>query len=78
MGYYIDDNTNDWYGKELQPGAYIRHGYSVKYLCQCHATSTYNCSLVQPSFVQCIDGDWTNGGPFCRESMSYHFFSTYI
>ncbi|CAF4216479.1 unnamed protein product [Rotaria socialis] len=70
IGYYIDDNTNDWYGKELQTGAYIRHGYSIKYLCQCQSTSVYNCSLVQPAFVQCIDGEWTNGGPHCRERIS--------
>lgn len=67
VGYYMDDNTNEWYGKELQPGAYIRHGYSIKYQCQCPAKYSLNCSFMQPIATQCIDGQWTNDGPQCRE-----------
>ena len=63
----MDDNSNEWYGKELQPGAYIRHGYSIKYQCQCPAKFHQNCSFIQPILTQCADGHWTNGGPHCRE-----------
>jgi hypothetical protein len=63
----MDDNSNEWYGKELQPGAYIRHGYSIKYQCQCPAKFHPNCSFIQPILTQCVDGHWTNGGPHCRE-----------
>lgn len=78
IGYYMDDNTNEWYGKELQPGAYIRHGYSIKYQCQCPAKYSLNCSFIQPIATQCVDGQWTHNGPQCREgqwtrwSMSPH------
>jgi hypothetical protein len=69
IGYYMDDINNEWYGKELQPGAYIRHGYTIKYQCQCQFKSIQNCSLIKPLFIQCIDGQWTNGGPHCREGL---------
>jgi hypothetical protein len=67
IGYYIDDSQDEWYGKELQPGAYIRHGYTIKYRCQCPAKSIQNCSVINPLSIQCVDGQWTNGGPQCRE-----------
>lgn len=73
IGYYMDDNTNEWYGKELQPGAYIRHGYSIKYQCQCPAKFHQNCSFIQPILTQCADGHWTNGGPHCREGTNALF-----
>ena len=63
----MDDEDNERYGKELQPGAYIRHGYSIKYQCQCPWKSTFNCSTIKPSSTQCRDGQWTNDGPQCRE-----------
>lgn len=67
VGYFMDDSTNEWYGKELRPGAYIRHGYTIKYQCQCPSKLIERCSLIQPSFIQCLDGQWSNGGPYCRE-----------
>ena len=67
--YYMDDMNNEWYGKELQPGAYIRHGHSIKYKCQCVLKSIQNCSSIKPSFTQCVDGQWTNSGPQCREGI---------
>jgi hypothetical protein len=73
MGYYMDDHNNEWYGKEIQPGAYIRHGNSIKYQCQCSMKFTQNCSLIKPVVIQCIDGQWTNGGPYCRDGILYCF-----
>ncbi|UJR30906.1 hypothetical protein I4U23_018416 [Adineta vaga] len=69
VGYFMDDSTNEWYGKELQPGAYIRHGYTIKYQCQCPSKFAEKCSLIKPSFIQCLDGQWTNDGPYCREEI---------
>ena len=69
VGYYMDDSTNEWYGKELQPSAYIRHGYTIKYQCQCPTELIQKCSLIKPAFIQCVDGQWTNGGPHCREGI---------
>jgi hypothetical protein len=69
IGFYMDDINNELYGKELQPGAYIRHGYSIKYQCQCQLKSIQNCSIIKPLFIQCIDGQWTNGGPQCRNGI---------
>jgi len=74
IGYYMDDSTNQWYGKELQPGAYIRHGYTIKYQCQCPSKFIQNCSLIKPAFIQCVDGQWTNGGPHCKEGICLFFF----
>lgn len=65
----MDDINNELYGKELQPGSYIRHGYSVKYQCQCPIKSSPNCSAIKPLFIQCIDGRWSNSGPHCREGI---------
>jgi hypothetical protein len=67
IGYYMDEDTNEWYGKELQSGTYIRNGHSIKYQCQCHSKSIQNCSLNKPAFTQCMDGQWTNGGPYCQK-----------
>ncbi len=69
IGYYMDDINNELYGKELQPGAYIRHGYSIKYQCQCQLKSIQNCSVIKPLFIQCTDGQWINGGPQCRDGI---------
>jgi len=65
----MDDMNNEWYGKELQPGAYIRHGYTIKYKCQCSSKSIQNCSSIKPLFTQCVDGQWTNGSPHCRKGI---------
>jgi len=62
----MDDTSNGWHGKELHAGAYIRHGVIIKYQCQC----LKNCTNPKSSFVQCLDGQWTHGGPFCREGNS--------
>lgn len=82
----MDDLTNEWYGKELQAGAYVRHGSTIKYQCQCSAKSSSNCSSSKTSFTQCLDGQWTNNGPHCREGMKemlicsvrVHFFMFFI
>ena len=78
IGYYMDDNTNEWYGKELQAGAFIRHGYTIKYQCQCPAKYSPNCSLMQPVSTQCLDGQWTNDGPQCREGLFQMIISDLI
>jgi hypothetical protein len=78
IGYYMDDNTNEWHGKELQPGAYIRHGYSVKYQCQCPSKSRDNCSLIKPGYMQCVDGQWTNNGPHCQEGICFIFLFFFL
>jgi hypothetical protein len=73
LSYYMDDNTNEWYGKELKPGAFIRHGHSIKYQCQCSTKLHSNCAVLQPMLTQCIDGQWTQGGPQCRDGRhNYH------
>ena len=74
IAYYMDDMTNEWYGKELQAGAYIRHGSTIKYQCQCSTKSMQNCSSSKPSFTQCLDGQWTNNGPQCREGRTREIF----
>lgn len=63
IGYYMDDISNERHEKELHAGAYIRHGSTIKYQCQC----LKNCTNFKTSFVQCSDGQWMNGGPSCRE-----------
>ncbi len=82
IGYYLDDNTNEGHGKELQPGAYIRHGFSVKYQCQCQSKSKEDCSLIKSGFIQCIDGQWTNNAPLCREGiyfiLEFYFLVIYL
>lgn len=65
----MDDINSDLYGKELQPGTYVRHGYSIKYQCQCPFKSVQNCSSIKPINIQCINGRWSNGGPQCREGI---------
>ena len=73
--YYRDDSIDQGSGKELQSGAYIRHGYSIKYLCQCQSKSSRNCSLMKLSLIKCIDGKWTTDGPHCRGGISTSFSS---
>lgn len=76
--YYMDDMNNEWDRKELQSGAYIRHGHSIKYRCQCSSKSVKNCSSIKQLFTQCVDGKWTNGGPQCREGIFEFLFFIYI
>lgn len=79
IAYYMDDMTNEWYGKELQAGAYIRHGSTIKYQCQCLTKFTQNCSIAKPSLTQCLDGQWTNNGPQCRAGIYiYRFFLLFV
>lgn len=73
IAYYMNDLSNEWYGKELQAGAYVRHGSTIKYQCQCLNKSLSNCSSNKSSLTQCLDGQWTNKGPQCREGTNEIF-----